>query len=614
MDTATKLPVAERGGGPHHFSAIDDSSDSDDIFSYQNELIQQYMLARNGNHHQYEHRRHLESGTTPSVMAAHHHRLHYRPEAISDSVNASLLPSLQKHHDSQYPEREDGLNSTVFDASNNTNNNNSNSRSSSSDDNVPSTRQSWYCIMCGLIVLLAPLQYGYKLAELNSIHRTITDCDPRDTRTGLSPAISPHPLPHCLPMSDVMFGLVTSMFAVGGLAGALASGHVANKLGRAGGLRWNNAGLIAGSVLEGLSVNPAMLMLGRLLVGFSSALSIVLAPMYLAEIATEQRRGMMTTLNQTAIVTGLLTAQVLGYWLNSQPYWRVVVGVGAFVSTVHAMLMLFVTESPKYLFTTGYMLDAKLALLKLRDRLDTVDAELAQWAKPDTEGCNGGAAADTPTDIQHRHVITIFNIWRRPEYRFVLLMIAFLQLSQQFSGINMVFFYSSSVLSALVGVDIANLLVIFLGVINVVFTFLGNYLVDRMDRRTLLLGSMIAMMVSQLTLALGVGLDRPSMAAVALFLVVASFAPGFGPLPFLLTTELFPTVALGAGSSYSISANWVGAFLIALGFPPLQAAIGAWVFVVFLVSLAVGSAVVYAYLPETRGRSGENIAWGLPDL
>ena len=136
---------------------------------------------------------------------------------------------------------------------------------------------------------------------------------------------------------------------------------------------------------------------------------------------------------------------------------------------------------------------------------------------------------------------------------------------------------------------------------------LGNSLVDRVGRRVLLLCSIACMIVSQSLLALGIGLQIAPLAALSLYLVVASFAPGFGPLPFLLNTELFSTAAVGASSSYSLGANWLGTFLIAVGFLPLQKAIGTWVFMVFIVSLLISSMVIYFYLPETRGRSIKNI-------
>ena len=307
------------------------------------------------------------------------------------------------------------------------------------------SNQSWYCILCGLLVVLAPFQYGYKIAELNSIQGAITNCQDGDSAG--SPLAPSQRLPYCLPMTDAAFGLSTSMFAIGGFLGSLVGGQVANQLGRRGGLRWNNIGLILGSLLEGLAVNPEMLMVGRMIAGFSSAISIVIAPMYLSEIATVQRRGSMNLLNQTAIVFGLLAAQCLGFLFNSQPYWRLVVGMGTIISVIHALLLLFVVESPKYLATNGYILEAKMALMGLRDK-SNIENELSQWnriSRDDGDSCDIDEEREIVDEtrplvnIRHRH-LSIFTIWRRPECRFPLFMIIFLQISQQMSGINVVFF------------------------------------------------------------------------------------------------------------------------------------------------------------------------------
>ncbi|KAJ1920387.1 hypothetical protein H4219_001363 [Mycoemilia scoparia] len=469
-------------------------------------------------------------------------------------------------------------------------------------------KQSFYCFLCALFIILSPFQYGYKIAELNSIQKAISVCQDGASSSADEALSNTRLLPYCLPMSDATFGLSTSMFAIGGIIGSLISGHVANKFGRLGGLRWNNVGLTIGSLCEGLAMTPTMLMAGRLISGISCAISIVLAPMYLSEIATIRRRGSMNMLNQTSIVIGILVAQGLGYLFNSQPYWRLVVGMGAFISVLQTLMLLFVVESPKYLASNGYILEARLALAKLR-LSPSIDAEISQWGKSSVAEVMPADANSSGhvSDIRNRH-LGVLDIWKHPEHRIPLVFIITLQLGVQLSGINMIFFYSSSVLSQAFSSSTANILTILLGICNIIFTFIGNAVVDSMNRRTLLLSSIVGVCASQCIFSFSIINEFHVLSALSMYLVVAFFAPGLGPLPFLLNTELFSTAAVGAASSYSLMANWFGAFLIAIGFLPLQHAIGSWVFGIFIVSLILIGIIVYFYLPETRGRSIENVS------
>ncbi|KAJ2753080.1 hypothetical protein GGI19_003381 [Coemansia pectinata] len=491
----------------------------------------------------------------------------------------------------------------------------------------------WACLTSGALMCLSPLQYGYHIAELNTPKGIITSCD--------KGAVHWASLPLCLPMNDAMFSLATSIFAVGGLLGSLSAGWMAERWGRRGALVYNSASFVLGPLLMALAMSPAMLIIGRFVSGIGSGVAVVIAPLYLSEIAPVKYRGTLNLLNQLSIVLGILATLTVGMLLNEGPYWRLSVGFGLVLACLHLSVIAFAVESPRYLWSRNRRAEARNILCKLRQTAN-IDNEVAGWqsiAHSDTAGeqparleascetpdpdnahelpLTGNTRNDTvkandedePLELRsERNSVTIFNIFTYAEYRKPWMLVLLLQFGQQLSGINTVFFYSSSVLEKIFSSHASSILTVMIGVLNVLATASGALIVDRFGRRPLLFSSMAAMAVSVTLLGVGLALKLNMLAVVSLYLVVASFAPGYGPVPFLLGTEFFDVRAAGAGGSWALAANWVGTFMVAVAFLPLQNLMGEWVFAIFVSALIVCGVVFYFKIPETKGHTIEEIA------
>ncbi|KAJ1999951.1 hypothetical protein H4R26_004842 [Coemansia thaxteri] len=500
----------------------------------------------------------------------------------------------------------------------------------------------WACLASGVLMCLSPLQYGYHIAELNTPRGIITSCD-KDAARWLA-------LPLCLPMNDAMFSVATSMFAVGGLVGSLAAGWMAERWGRRGALTYNNAAFVVGPLLMAFAVSPAMLVAGRFVSGIGSGAAVVIAPLYLSEIAPVKLRGTLNLLNQLSIVLGILTTLTVGMLANKGPYWRVSVGFGLLLACLQLSAIAFAVESPRYLWQRNRRAEARNILRTLRQTTN-VDAEVSGWQSARSshhDGCSGVAGRrpqglaggdeeseipsadfvdgmapladsirgsakpddeDEVLELHSDHIpVTIFNIFRLAQYRKPWLLVLLLQFGQQLSGINTVFYFSSAVLEKMFSSHTSSILTVMIGVLNVLATASGALIVDRFGRRPLLFSSMAAMAVSVTLLGVGLGLKLNSLAVASLYLIVASFAPGYGPVPFLLGTEFFDVRAAGAGGSWALAANWLGTFIVAAAFLPLQSIIGEWVFAIFVVATVVCGAVFYRQIPETKGRTVEDIA------
>ncbi|KAJ1949358.1 Bifunctional purine biosynthesis protein PurH [Linderina macrospora] len=447
------------------------------------------------------------------------------------------------------------------------------------------------CLASALIMVIAPLQYGYHIAELNTPKGIITKCSStHDSR-----------LPLCLPMNDNMYSLATSIFAVGGLFGSLAAGWMAERWGRRGALMYNNLPFVVGPLLMAFALTPSMLVAGRLISGIGSGASIVIAPLYLSEIAPVKLRGTLNLLNQLSIVVGILITLIIGVLANSGPYWRVSVGFGLVLASLQLTIIQFAVESPRYLWSRGKRVEARQVLRSLRGTAN-VDDEVGGWASSDSDA-SGGDEIPSRAD----RAVTIFNIFMFPEYRKPWALVLLLQFGQQLSGINTVFYYSSSVLEKMFSSHVSGILTMLIGVLNVLATSSGALIVDRFGRRPLLFASMAAMTISITLLGLSLAFGWNVMAVASLYLVVASFAPGYGPVPFLLGTEFFDVKASGAGGSWALAANWMGTFIVAAAFLPVQNIIGQWVFGVFVAALVICGAVFYVHVPETKGKTIEDI-------
>ncbi|KAJ2343489.1 hypothetical protein GGF43_005686, partial [Coemansia sp. RSA 2618] len=331
------------------------------------------------------------------------------------------------------------------------------------------------CLGSAAIMCLAPLQYGYHIAELNTPKKIMTECE-------LGLAVSA--LPQCLRMSDTVFSLATSLFAVGGLCGSLAAGFLAERFGRRGALVYNNAAFVAGPLLMALAAAPAMLCVGRFVSGVGAGAAVVVAPLYLSEIAPVRLRGTLNLLNQLSIVVGILATLTVGMLLNRGALWRVSVGGGLVLACLHLALAVFAVESPRFLWARGRHAEARTVLRHLRGVAD-VDAEVATWGdvangddvtngdvtNSDAATNDDAAAAPKPaigTELRAEGAgVTVFNIFRLAQYRRQWLLVLLLQFGQQLSGINTVFYYSSTVLERMFSSQLSSVLTMLIGVLNV---------------------------------------------------------------------------------------------------------------------------------------------------
>jgi sugar porter (SP) family MFS transporter len=420
-------------------------------------------------------------------------------------------------------------------------------------------------------------------------------------------------------MNPSQFGLVSSIYTIGGFVGALVSGPTATRSGRLLTLRATTAFFVLGSVAEALSPNIAILSAGRFLSGIGAGASIVVGPIFISEIAPAASRGFFGAFTQIMTNVGILLTQSLGYFFSRDSLWRNILAVGAVLGIAEFLGLLLVPETPAWLAEHRHFNQAQQVLQRIRGKDADIEEEIQSWKACSTEG--NGAGEEESLLSQHSHQlesrkprVTILTVATDPEYRPALIAVVIVMLAQQFTGVNSIIMYSVSLLQGTLPTA-APLLAVIISALNLVVTLACSPLPDKIGRKTCLLLSISGMGTASVLLAIGISVNQKIVSALASLLFVASFAVGLGPVPFILASELVGSEAVGAIQSWALSTNWIATFIVAQFFPILNGALGGkgQIYWLFTALAALFGFLIHLRVPETKGKSTPDEVWGRVD-
>ncbi|XP_075365161.1 solute carrier family 2, facilitated glucose transporter member 2 isoform X1 [Mycteria americana] len=415
--------------------------------------------------------------------------------------------------------------------------------------------------------------------------------------TGEDLATSPHIL-------TMYWSLSVSVFAVGGMVSSFTVGWIGDRLGRVKAMLVVNVLSVAGNLLMGLAkFGPSHILIiaGRAVTGLYCGLSSGLVPMYVSEVSPTALRGALGTLHQLAIVTGILISQVLGldFLLGNDEMWPLLLGLSGVAALLQFFLLLLCPESPRYLYIKlGKVEEAKKSLKRLRGNCDPMK-EIAEMEKEKQE-----AASEKKVSIR--------QLFTSSKYRQAVIVALMVQISQQFSGINAIFYYSTNIFER-AGVDQPVYATIGVGVVNTVFTVISVFLVEKAGRRSLFLAGLMGMLISAVAMTVGLALLSQFawmsyVSMVAIFLFVIFFEVGPGPIPWFIVAELFSQGPRPAAIAIASFCNWACNFIVGMCFQYIADLCGPYVFVIFAALLLVFFLFACFKVPETKGKSFEEIA------
>ena len=472
-------------------------------------------------------------------------------------------------------------------------------------------------------------------------------------------------------LTKIQVGWSVSSLALMATFAMMVSGPVSDRIGRRPVLRI--AALLFGisAIASAVAPNFTWLVLARMLGGLGVGAALIIAPMYIAEMAPPKSRGKLVSFNQLNIVIGISAAFFSNYliltlgesggaWADALHFgewnWRWMLGVETLPAVLYLVALLFVPESPRWLAMQGRDDEARAILAKVSGEAQA-DADLR--------------AVRESIEAEQELADLSFRALLHPSLRLVLTIGLAVGILQQITGINSVFFYAPMIFEQSgIGTNASFMQAVLVGIVNLVFTIVAMSLIDRLGRRPLLGFGLTGIAVCMLALAYGFGsatykldqaaidglpaeIDRteisvlvdqtfdsdtafrgavnevvgrdvyqqfesqlvssaiamnPTLILVAILGFVASFAVSIGPIMWVLFSELFPNRVRGLAISFSGLVNSTVAFLVTFIFPWQLETIGnSGTFLIYGLFAVVGLFFVMRILPETKGRSLEEL-------
>lgn len=453
----------------------------------------------------------------------------------------------------------------------------------SANRNEESTQHT-YALLITLVAALGGLLFGYDTAVIAGAIGLL------QTHFGLDPA---------------MKGWAASSALLGCVLGVSFAGAFSDRMGRKKTLALSGVLFLVSALGTAIPKEFTTFVLFRILGGVGVGVASMASPMYIAEITPARIRGRMVSINQFAIVSGMLIIYFVNYFIstrgdlawNASTGWRWMFASGAIPSAIFLGLLTLVPESPRWLVERCQKDKAEAILSKVggisfaRTELFSIDEALKQ----------------EPASLSE-----LF----RPQLRVVLVLGIALAVLQQVTGINVFLYYAPEIFKQLgSGVDTALLQTVVVGFVNLAFTVIAIRTVDRLGRKPLMIGGAVGMGVSLLSMGLAAQLQSYSIWVMTFILgYIACFALSVGPVTWVILSEIFPTKIRGRALSIATFGLWTANLVVSQTFPMMDEnpwliehfnhGLPFYIYALFCVVLAV---IVWKFIPETKGRTLEEI-------
>ncbi|MCE4966226.1 sugar porter family MFS transporter [Staphylococcus chromogenes] len=397
-----------------------------------------------------------------------------------------------------------------------------------------------------------------------------------------------------IPLTPSMQGLVVASMLFGAIFGSGFSGPLSEKLGRRRLVFIISIIFIVGTLVLALAPTVEIVVLGRFIIGLAVGGSTAIVPVYLSELAPTDARGSLSSLNQLMITIGILSSFLVNYALSPFDAWRWMLGLAVVPSLILMIGVIFMPESPRWLLEKRGEKAAR-DVMKLTYPDHEIDIEIANMKKI--------------SSISE----STWDVLKSPWLRTTIIIGSVFALLQQLIGINAIIHYAPTIFhKAGLGDSASILSTVGIGVVNVLVTIVAILIIDKIDRKKLLMMGNLGMVFSLLAMSLLIwllGVDASVwIIIICLALFIVFFGLSWGPVLWVMLPELFPMRARGAATGVAALVLSIGSLLVAYLFPIISSVLNVQqVFLIFAVIGIIAFFFVMKFLPETRGRSLEQI-------
>ncbi|SFK13201.1 MFS transporter, SP family, xylose:H+ symportor [Marinilactibacillus piezotolerans] len=449
----------------------------------------------------------------------------------------------------------------------------------------------FYIVLITLVATLGGLLFGYDTAVIS----------------GAEGSIQAYFIDN-LGLSSLVHGITVSSALIGCVIGGFASGFFSSKFGRkyslilAGGLFLMSAlGSAYPEFLFFTKDNPTVALLitfniYRIIGGIGVGLASAVAPMYIGEMAPAHIRGTLVSLNQFAIIFGMLVVYFVNYgiasgqtleWINDIG-WRYMFLSEAVPALLFMTLLFTVPETPRYLVSKNKDEKAMSVLSKI---YETTMAKATLYEIKESFDKNNAKAK-------------LFSFGKK-----IVVIGILLSVFQQFVGINVALYYAPRIFESMgAGKDASMFQTIIMGLVNVVFTLIAIFTVDKFGRKPLLIIGSIGMTIGMFGVA-GMAYSNIIGVGTLIFIIIytASFMMSWGPVVWVLISEIFPNKIRGQAVAIAVAAQWAANYFVSSTYPAMMEVSGGVTYSIYGIVSLISAIFIWKFVPETKGRSLEEL-------
>ncbi|EEY59854.1 Major Facilitator Superfamily (MFS) [Phytophthora infestans T30-4] len=431
------------------------------------------------------------------------------------------------------------------------------SRITSAPDIHAPVRPRWVLYANVLVSLLQPLQYGWSTSQLNlNTFNDEYECDARPVASDTCLMFPGH--------TKAQWTIAVSAWIFGGMLGALVIGRVSNKFGRKRIMMTNCLFMIAGAVVQASASSMGMFIGGRVISGIASGGATAVIPGFISEISPPSLRNNLGVGFQMAITIGNLFVAIAFFFADTKSGWRFIAGFPIALATLFLILApIIIVESPAWLLVVGKQQHAERELARLYGKENVLFSPMLI-----------------------RQLMTAIGIAG----------------AQQLTGINAVFFYSSTLFQQ-AGIADERIGIVAVNFVNALPTLFCGVIAARLGNRKLMFYGLAGMLLSAVGITASLVASLPALAIVFTATYVTAFGSSLGSLAWVVMADLFPDEARPMGNAVCVGCSWLSNLTVGLSYPYVAAALGDFSFTPFMCTVALSYVFVYLFVPDTSGKT-----------